>query len=142
MTSDLVVGAVLIPGASAPRLITAAMVREMKPGTVLVDVAIDQGGCFETSRPTTHTDPTYIIDDVVHYCVANMPGAVARTSASALNNATLPFVLELAAKGIDGALAGNRYLLQGLNVHRGRLTNEFVASAHGLKFVRPEEVIA
>jgi alanine dehydrogenase len=133
---------VLIPGASAPKLISAEMVKHMRPGTVLVDVAIDQGGCFETSHPTTHTDPTFIVNDVVHYCVANMPGAVARTSAAALNNATLPYVLELAEKGIVRALRENPYLLQGLNVYRGKVTNEFVASAHNLAFVEPEEAIA
>ncbi|XOV88642.1 MAG: alanine dehydrogenase [Pseudomonadota bacterium] len=141
MVADLIIGAVLIPGASAPKLITREMVREMTPGTVLVDVAIDQGGCFETSRPTTHAEPTYIVDDVVHYCVANMPGAVARTSAAALNNATLPFVLQLAEKGIMTALAENNHLLQGLNVYKGHVTNEFVAAAHGLDFIEPEDAI-
>ncbi len=141
MAADLIIGAVLIPGASAPKLITREMVREMTPGTVLVDVAIDQGGCFETSRPTTHADPTYIVDDVVHYCVANMPGAVARTSAAALNNATLPFVLQLADKGTMAALTDNNNLLQGLNVYKGHVTNEFVAEAHGLDFIEPEDAI-
>jgi alanine dehydrogenase len=140
--ADLIIGAVLIPGASAPKLVTADKLKEMNPGTVLVDVAIDQGGCFETSKPTTHTDPTYIIDDVVHYCVANMPGAVARTSATALNNATLPYVIELAEKGVKPALTDNRFLLQGLNVYEGRLTNEFVGSAHGMGFIEPEDAIA
>lgn len=142
MLADLIIGAVLIPGGSSPKLISAEMVRNMKPGTVLVDVAIDQGGCFETSRPTTHTKPTFIVDDVVHYCVANMPGAVARTSAAALNNATLPYVLELANKGIRRALRENRYLLQGLNVIDGKLTNERVGVAHGLAFVEPEVAVA
>lgn len=142
MAADLIIGAVLIPGASAPKLVTADMVRQMRPGTVLVDVAIDQGGCFETSRPTTHADPTYIVDDVVHYCVANMPGAVARTSAAALNNATLPYVLQLADKGVMRALRENNHLLQGLNVFNGRITNEFVSSAHNLDFIEPEDAIA
>mmetsp|Transcript_25083 Transcript_25083/g.64809 ORF Transcript_25083/g.64809 Transcript_25083/m.64809 type:complete len:448 (+) Transcript_25083:78-1421(+) len=121
--ADLVVGAVLVPGASAPCLVTRDMVRRMKPGSVLVDVAIDQGGCFETSHPTTHAEPTYVVDDVVHYCVANMPGAVPRTSTFALNNATAPFVLELADKGWQRALADNTHLLNGLNVCEGRLTH-------------------
>jgi len=142
LAADLIIGAVLIPGASAPRLISAELVKAMTAGTVLVDVAIDQGGCFETSHPTTHADPTYIVDDVVHYCVANMPGAVARTSAAALNNATLPYVLQLAGKGVKRALEENNYLLQGLNVYRGRLTNEFVAGAHNMEFIEPEEAIA
>ncbi|MEX2365714.1 MAG: NAD-binding protein, partial [Pseudohongiellaceae bacterium] len=142
MNADLIVGAVLIPGASAPKLITEDMVREMTPGTVLVDVAIDQGGCFETSHPTTHADPAYTVHDVVHYCVTNMPGAVARTSAAALNNATLPYVLQLADKGIHNALADNTHLCQGLNIYHGKLTNEFVASAHNLPFTEPEDAVA
>lgn len=142
MQADLIIGAVLIPGASAPKLISADMVRQMTAGTVMVDVAIDQGGCFETSRPTTHTDPTYIVDEVVHYCVANMPGAVARTSTVALNNATLPCVTQLADKGVMRALNENRYLLQGLNVHAGRITNEFVGVAHNLPYIKPEDAIA
>lgn len=129
--ADLVIGAVLVPGAAAPRLVTRAMVGRMRPGSVLVDVAIDQGGCFETSRPTTHAEPTYVVDGVVHYCVTNMPGAVARTSAVALNNATLPFTLQLAAKGVPGALAENPHLAQGLNVHAGRLVHTAVAQALG-----------
>lgn len=141
MACDLIIGAVLIPGASAPKLITADMVREMKPGTVLVDVAIDQGGCFETSRPTTHDDPTYIVDNVVHYCVANMPGAVARTSAAALNHATFPYVLELADKGIIEALKSNVHLLQGLNIYQGKVTNRFVAEAHDLDYTAPENAL-
>ncbi|HKI73244.1 MAG TPA: alanine dehydrogenase, partial [Pseudomonadales bacterium] len=142
MSADLIIGAVLIPGASAPKLVTADMVRQMKPGTVLVDVAIDQGGCFETSHPTTHSKPTFMVDDVVHYCVANMPGAVARTSSAALNNATLPYVLQLAEKGVMRALRENNYLLQGLNVYKGALTNEFVSSAHNMPFTEPEDAIA
>ena len=142
MMADLIIGAVLIPGGSAPKLITADMVKQMTPGTVLVDVAIDQGGCFETSHPTTHTKPTFIIDEVVHYCVANMPGAVARTSAAALNNATLPYVLQLADKGVLKALQDNPYLLRGLNVYKNRITNEFVGEAHQLDYVEPDVAIA
>ncbi|HIG43596.1 MAG: alanine dehydrogenase [bacterium] len=140
--ADLIIGAVLIPGASAPKLITKEMVRAMQPGTAVVDVAIDQGGCFETSRATTHDEPTYIVDDVVHYCVANMPGGVARTSAAALNNATLPYVLELADKGIKTALLDNVHLLQGLNVYHGRVTNEFVGAAHNMSYIDPAQAIA
>ncbi len=142
MKADLIIGAVLIPGAAAPKLITAEMVRVMRAGTVLVDVAIDQGGCFETSKATTHADPTYIVDEVVHYCVANMPGAVARTSAAALNNATLPYVLELADKGVKSALLSNAHLLNGLNVCAGKVTNEFVGSAHSLAYVKPVDALA
>jgi alanine dehydrogenase len=130
--ADLVVGAVLIPGAAAPRLVSRAMVAAMRPGSVLVDVAIDQGGCFETSRPTTHADPTYVVDGVVHYCVTNMPGAVARTSAVALNNATLPYILQLADKGFPDALAENPHLAQGLNIHAGHIVHPAVAQARGL----------
>lgn len=137
MKADLIIGAVLIPGASAPKLITREAVSAMSAGTAMVDVAIDQGGCFETSRATTHDDPTYIVDEVVHYCVANMPGAVARTSAAALNNATLPYVLALANKGVVQALSGDSHLMAGLNVHGGQITNKFVAEAHGLEFVDP-----
>ena len=125
--ADLVVGAVLIPGAAAPKLVRREHLGKMKPGAVLVDVAIDQGGCFETSKATTHADPTYIVDDIVHYCVANMPGAVARTSTFALNNATLPFALALAGKGWKQACADDAHLLEGLNVHAGRVTYEAVA---------------
>jgi len=132
--ADLVVGAVLIPGAAAPKLVTAEMIAGMQKGSVVVDVAIDQGGCFETSKPTTHAEPTYIVDDVVHYCVTNMPGAVARTSARALNNATLPFVLALADKGYAEALRDDEHLLAGLNVHKGRVTYEAVASDLGLDY--------
>ena len=131
--ADLVIGGVLIPGAAAPKLITREIVAGMKPGSVLVDVAIDQGGCSETSRATTHADPVYIVDDVVHYCVANMPGAVPRTSAFALNNATLPFALSLADKG-QSALA-DPHLLNGLNVHRGHITQKQVAEALDLDYV-------
>ncbi|MDK9722850.1 MAG: alanine dehydrogenase [Rhodospirillales bacterium] len=133
--ADLVIGAVLLPGAAAPRLISRDMLKKMRPGSVLVDVAIDQGGCAETSRPTTHADPTYVAEGVVHYCVANMPGAVARTSAQALNNATLPFVLALAGKGIKQALLDDPHLLAGLNVHQGKITHEAVARALSLSYV-------
>ncbi len=139
--ADLVVGAVLVPGAAAPKLVTREMVRAMQRGSVMVDVAIDQGGCFETSRPTTHADPTYVVDDVVHYCVTNMPGAVARTSTLALNNATLPYVLALAGKGVRRALHDDRFFLAGLNVHSGRVTFRDVAQAHGLPFVPAEEAL-
>ena len=141
MTADLVVGAVLVPGAAAPKLVTDALVTRMRRGAVLVDVAIDQGGCFETSRPTTHREPTYMVHDVVHYCVANMPGGVARTSTFALNNATLPFVLALADKGHRRALAEDRHLMEGLNVHRGEVTYKAVADAHGLDFKVPQEAL-
>lgn len=135
LQADLVVGAVLIPGAAAPKLVDADLVRRMKPGSVMVDVAIDQGGCFETSRPTTHEDPCYIVDDVVHYCVANMPGGVARTSTLALTNATLPYVLELAGKGLRPALMDNRFLRDGLNVHAGRMTHRAAAEALGYDYI-------
>ncbi len=129
--ADLVVGAALVPGAAAPKLVSAEMVSEMRRGSVLVDVSIDQGGCFATSRPTTHAEPTYIHDDVVHYCVTNMPGAVARTSTFALNNATLPYVLALADKGHRQAMLDDGHLMNGLNVHQGRVTCEAVAQALG-----------
>jgi alanine dehydrogenase len=141
MQADLVVGAVLVPGAAAPRLVSADMVKEMKRGSVLVDVAIDQGGCFETSRATTHAEPTYIVDEVVHYCVANMPGGVARTSTLALNNATLPFTLALADKGVRRALHEDAHLMEGLNVHTGRVTYKAVAEAHGYGFVPAQEAL-
>jgi alanine dehydrogenase len=142
LAADLVIGAVLVPGAAAPKLVTREMVAAMKPGAVLVDIAIDQGGCFATSRPTTHDKPTYVVDDVVHYCVANMPGGVARTSTNALNNATLPFVLALADKGVRQALADDVHLLRGLNVAHGKVTYKAVADAHELPFVAPQEVMA
>ncbi|HEY4971927.1 MAG TPA: alanine dehydrogenase [Steroidobacteraceae bacterium] len=132
--ADLVIGAVLIAGAAAPKLVTRAMVKTMKPGAVLVDIAIDQGGCFETSRPTTHAEPTYVLDGVIHYCVTNMPGAVPRTSTFALTNATLPYVRALADHGWRQALANDPGLGRGLNVHAGQLTHEAVASALGLDF--------
>ncbi len=134
LNADLVIGAVLVPGAAAPKLVTRQMVSRMKKGAVLVDISIDQGGCFETSKPTTHQNPTYVVDGVVHYCVANMPGAVARTSTFALNNATLPFTLALADKGYQKALADDRHLLNGLNVHRGTIAHPAVADALGLAY--------
>ena len=140
--ADLVIGTVLIPGAAAPKLVTRELLQTMKPGSVIVDVAIDQGGCTETSRPTTHSDPTYIVDDVVHYCVANMPGGVARTSTFALANATLPFVLALADKGWREALAGDPHLRAGLNVHDGRITHAAVAHALGESLFDPDQALA
>ncbi len=129
--TDLLIGGVLIPGASAPQLITREMLNRMRPGSVVVDVAIDQGGCLETSHATTHQDPTYVVDDVVHYCVANMPGAVARTSTLALTNATLPFILAIANKGYASAIAEDVHLKNGLNVYRGNITHAAVATALG-----------
>ncbi|WP_372875396.1 alanine dehydrogenase [Pseudomonas sp.] len=141
LAADLVIGGVLIPGAAAPKLISAEMVRQMLPGSVLVDVAIDQGGCAETSKATTHADPTYVVDGVVHYCVANMPGAVARTSTLALNNATLPFVIALAEKGTRRALEEDPHLCNGLNVAKGMITCASVAEAHGLPFQSATSVL-
>jgi alanine dehydrogenase len=141
LTADLVVGAVLLPGAAAPKLISESMVRRMKKGSVIVDVAIDQGGCAETARPTTHAQPTYKVHDVVHYCVANMPGAVARTSTFALNNATLPFTLALADKGYARACRESPHLLAGLNIHRGALTYQAVAEAQKRQFTPPDRAI-
>ena len=143
--ADAVIGAVLIPGASAPQLVTRAMLKHMKPGSVLVDVAIDQGGCFETSKPTTHAEPTYVVDGIIHYCVANMPGAVPQTSAAALNNATLPYGLALADKGIEALHSHSetgRGLLAGLNVHKGKVTSKAVVESLGLEFVAPETALA
>jgi alanine dehydrogenase len=139
-SADVVIGAVLVPGASAPKLVTRKMLKEMKRGAVVVDVAIDQGGCFETSRPTTHADPTYEVDGVIHYCVANMPGAVPLTSSHALNNATLPFGLALAAGGVK-AILRDPHLKAGLNVHRGKITHSAVAKSLGLAFTHPEEAV-
>lgn len=139
--ADLVIGSVLVPGAAAPKLVTRDMVRQMRPGSALVDIAIDQGGCFETSRGTTHSDPTYMEEGCVHFCVTNMPGAVARTSTIALNNATLPFTLALANKGYRAALAEDEHLKRGLNVAGGKVTYKAVAEAHGLEFVAPEEAL-
>jgi alanine dehydrogenase len=132
--ADLVIGAVLIAGAAAPKLVTHDMVRRMKPGAVMVDISIDQGGCFETSRPTTHAEPTFVLDDVVHYCVTNMPGAVPRTSTFALGNATLPFVKALADLGWKAALDRDPHLARGLNVHAGHITHEAVARDLGLEY--------
>jgi alanine dehydrogenase len=142
LAADLVIGAVLVPGAAAPKLVTREMVQQMKAGSVLVDVAIDQGGCFATSRPTTHAEPSYIIDEVVHYCVANMPGAVAHTSTFALNNATLPYVLALADKGYRQALQDDNNLRNGLNIHRGRVTCEAVARELGYDYQPADGAIA
>jgi alanine dehydrogenase len=135
LDADLVIGAVLITGHAAPKLVSREMIRHMRPGSVLVDVSIDQGGCFETSRPTTHDEPTYIEEGIVHYCVTNMPGAVPRTSTFALNNATLPYVLNLADKGYKKALLSNPHFLNGLNVHKGHVTCPEVAEDQGLKHV-------
>ncbi len=139
--ADVVVGGVLIPGAAAPKLVSSEMIAQMKAGSVLVDVAIDQGGCFESSRATTHAEPTYVVDDVIHYCVANMPGAVPQTSTFALNNATLPFVLALADKGYHQALAEDPHLLNGLNVFNGELTIREVAEVQGLDFKSPQQAL-
>ena len=142
LDADLVIGAVLVPGAAAPRLVTAEMVRAMKAGSAMVDISIDQGGCFETSRPTSHDAPTYVVDGVVHYCVTNMPGAVARTSSAALNNATLPYALTLADKGYRRALHEDEHFRNGLNVHQGRVTYRAVADALDLPFQHAMEAIA
>jgi len=135
--ADVVVGAVLVAGAAAPKLITRPMLKTMRPGAVLVDISIDQGGCFETSKPTTHSEPTFIVDGIIHYCVANMPGAVSRTSAFALNNATLPFTLALANKGYKQALQDDPHLANGLNVYEGAIAHEAVAKDLGKAYVRP-----
>lgn len=140
-TADLVIGGVLIPGAAAPKLVTADMIKTMKAGSVVVDVAIDQGGCFATSKATTHQDPTYVIDDVVHYCVANMPGGVARTSTQALNNATLPYIIKLADNGWKETLANDDHFLNGLNVCAGKVTNKAVANNLGYDYVDPEHIV-
>ena len=139
--ADLVVGGVLIPGAEAPKLVTADMIKQMKSGAAVVDVAIDQGGCFETSHPTTHADPTYIVDEVVHYCVANMPGAVPRTSTFALNNVTLPYILKLANLGYKEALLQDPHLRLGLNVMHGKVTEAHVARNLGFDYVSPEDAL-
>lgn len=140
--ADLIIGAVLIPGAAAPKLVTRNMLSTMKQGSVLVDIAIDQGGCFETSRPTTHDDPTYVVDDIVHYCVANMPGAVPRTSTFALANRTLPHIIALAEMGTAGALKSNPHLMNGLNVGRGAITHQAVARDLGMAFTPAGDVLA
>jgi alanine dehydrogenase len=139
--ADLLIGGVLIPGAEAPKLVTKSMLKLMKRGSVIVDVAIDQGGCVETSKPTTHGDPTYIVDDVVHYCVANMPGGVPRTSTIALNTATIPHLVKLANKGYEKALGEDKNFLAGLNVHKGMVTYKAVADVFGHEFVTPEKAI-
>ena len=138
--ADLLVGGVLIPGAEAPKLITKDMLKLMKRGSVIVDVAIDQGGCVETSKPTTHGDPTYIVDGVVHYCVANMPGGVPRTSTYALNQATLPYLVTLANKGYQKALSEDKNFLAGLNVYKGQVTYKAVADVFGHEYSKPDEI--
>jgi alanine dehydrogenase len=140
--ADLVIGAVLVPGAAAPKVVTRDMVRRMRPGSVIVDIAIDQGGCFETSRPTTHADPVFVEEGVIHYCVTNMPGAVARTSTFALNNATLPFVLALADKGWKRALSENPHLRNGLNIFDGRITHAAVGEALSLPVTPADRLVA
>jgi len=139
---DLLIGGVLIPGAEAPKLVTKEMIKSMKRGSVIVDVAIDQGGCVETSKPTTHAEPTYIVDDVVHYCVANMPGGVPRTSTLALNKAILPFLSKLADDGYEKALKEDKNLLAGLNIYKGNVTYKAVADVFGYKYLSPNEAIA
>jgi alanine dehydrogenase len=139
--ADLVIGAVLVPGAAAPKLVTRKMIAQMRPGSVVVDIAIDQGGCFETSHATTHADPVYVVDNVTHYCVANMPGAVARTSTIALNNATLPFAVALANKGAKKACADDPHLLNGLNIHDGQVTYKAVADALKLKYTPAQQAL-
>ena len=141
LSADLVIGGVLIPGAEAPKLVSREMISQMKTGSVVVDVAIDQGGCFATSKATTHAEPTYIVDDVVHYCVANMPGAVPKTSTYALNNVTLPFALNIADKGVTQALLDDPHLRNGLNVHSGKLTYKEVADDLGYDYVPAEEML-
>jgi alanine dehydrogenase len=142
LDADLVIGAVLVPGAKAPQLVSNELVSRMKPGSVLVDISIDQGGCFEDSRPTTHDEPTFAVHDSVFYCVANMPGAVPHTSTYALTNVTLPYALELADKGWRQALRDDHPLALGLNTHEGQLTNAPVAEAHGYTAVAVEDVLA
>jgi alanine dehydrogenase len=142
LEADLVIGGVLIPGAAAPKLVTKEHIKNMKAGAAIVDVAIDQGGCIETSKPTTHAEPTYIVDEVVHYCVANMPGAVPRTSTFALNNATLPYIIQLANKGYQQALLDDEHFLNGLNVINGKVTCESVAQALGFDYVDPKVALA
>ena len=139
--SDLVIGAVLVAGAAAPKLVTIEHVKQMRPGSVMVDISIDQGGCFETSKPTTHAEPTYIVDDVVHYCVTNMPGAVPRTSTFALTNETLPFIKSLANSGWQNALKNDEHLKNGLNVHAGSINFEAVADELGYPYKSPDEII-
>lgn len=139
--ADLVIGAVLIPGASAPKLVTRQMLKKMRPGSVMVDISIDQGGCFETSKPTTHDNPTYVVDGVVHYCVTNMPGAVPRTSTFALNNATLPFALSLADNGYQEAMRRDPHLLNGLNIYRGKISHKAVAEALNQTYIPAAQLL-
>jgi alanine dehydrogenase len=139
--ADLVIGAVLIPGAVAPKLVTRAMVADMKAGSVIVDVAIDQGGCVETAHPTTHSDPVFVVDDVIHYCVANMPGGVPVTATMALTNATLPYVEAIAESGLNAAIATDPALAKGVNVLDGKVTYEAVAEAHGLDFTPLDDAL-
>ena len=140
-SADLVIGAVLVPGATAPKLVNKELISKMKSGSVIVDVAIDQGGCFETSKPTTHDKPTYIVDGVVHYCVTNMPGAVSRTSTNALSNATMPFILALADNGYVTAMKKDPHFLRGLNICEGKVTLEAVAQTFGHKYKKPASAI-
>ncbi len=140
--SDVVVGAVLVAGAKAPKLVSREMIASMRPGSVVVDVAIDQGGCFETSRPTTHSDPTYVEEGVIHYCVANIPGAVARTSTLALTSVTLPYLVKIADQGVEGATTGDPVLAKGLSTLNGNLVSEPVAEAHDLPYVNPEKLLS
>jgi len=142
LKADLTIGAVLLPGAKAPKLVNKEMVSEMKSGSVIVDVAIDQGGCVETAHPTTHSDPTFIIDEVVHYCVANMPGAVPRTATISLTNTILPYVLTLASEGVKEALVSNPNFLNGLNIHAGKICEPAVAEAHNLDYMDPAEALS
>jgi alanine dehydrogenase len=139
--SDAVIGAVLLPGAKAPVIVSEEMVASMRPGSVIVDIAIDQGGCVETSRMTTHSEPTYTVHDVVHYCVGNMPGAVPNTSTYALTNVTLPYALDIAGKGLEEAVRADRVLAGGVNIYSGSITNEGVAEAHGLECVSLHELV-
>jgi alanine dehydrogenase len=140
--SDVVIGAVLVPGAKAPKLVSREMISRMRPGSVVVDIAIDQGGCFETSKPTTHSEPTYVVDGVIHYCVANIPGAVARTSTLALTSATLPYLIKVADQGIRSAARGDVALIKGLSTLGGALVNEMVAEAHELPYTEPEAALS
>jgi alanine dehydrogenase len=139
--SDAVIGSVLLPGAKAPVIVSEEMVASMRPGSVIVDIAIDQGGCVATSRVTTHSDPTYVVHDVVHYCVGNMPGAVPNTSTYALTNVTLPYALDIAGKGLEEAVRQDEVLAGGVNIYAGSVTNEGVSGAHGLEYVPIHELI-
>ena len=139
--ADLVIGAVLVPGATAPKVVSHQMIKKMKKGSAIVDISIDQGGCFETSKPTSHSEPTFLVDDVVHYCVTNMPGAVARTSTQALENSTLPFTLAIANKGYQKALLQDKNLLNGLNIHDGKITHPEVAKALDYRFFNPVDFL-